>query len=71
MAGILALMRAIWRTIFPFGRNKTRDVPVIHEDVTLTPEGAEVWKQLVDPKSPVGKPSQHRRRRMVNGDATP
>jgi hypothetical protein len=63
---------ALWRRLTA-SRAKSKAVPavpVIHETVTLTPEGAEVWKQAMDPNSPVGKP-QHQRRRLVNGDMKP
>src|SRR4051812_11597966 len=64
---------ALWRLVTGT-RTKSKAAmasPVIHEEVTLTPEGAEVWNQVMDPQSPVGKPTQHQRRRLVNGDATP
>jgi hypothetical protein len=50
---------------------RKRPVPVVHEPVRLSPEGAKVWEQVADPNSPVGKPVHHRRRRMADGDAAP
>jgi len=63
----LARLWAALGKVFPF-RAKTRRVPVVHEDVVLTPEGAKLWEQVTDPNSPVGKPT-HRRRRLPEGDA--
>jgi hypothetical protein len=59
-----------------FGRTRAKSkpataVPVIHEEVTLTPEGAAVWQDAMDPNMPVGKPVHHQRRRLPSGDATP
>jgi hypothetical protein len=42
---------------------RRRPVPLIHQEVVLTPEGARVWEQVADPESPVGKPT-HRSRRL-------
>jgi hypothetical protein len=58
----------------PIGRvfsrtQKRRTIPVIHEQVTLSPEGAEIWKQVEDdPSSTVGRPIGHQRRRIECGD---
>jgi hypothetical protein len=41
---------------------KPGDIPVVHDNVTLSADGAKVWQQVADPASPVGKPVQHRRR---------
>ena len=65
---LASLAGAIGR-LFPFRRAKSRAVPVVHDDVTLTPEGAAVWEQAMDPTSPSGKPTQHHRRRLSSGDA--
>jgi hypothetical protein len=48
---------------------KARATPVVHEDVVLSQAGAEVWKQAMGPDSPVGKPTNHRRRRLPGGGA--
>lgn len=48
---------------------KRRRAPVIHEGVTLTPEGAQVVTKAMDPKCPVGKPVNHRPSRVKDGDA--
>jgi hypothetical protein len=55
--------------LFTF-KAKSRSVPVIHEEVVLSPDGVKVWQQAAEPTSSVGKPVQHRRRRLTDGDAT-
>jgi hypothetical protein len=55
--------------LFRYSKGKSKAVRVIHEEVVLTPEGAEVWQQAMDPKSAVGKPTSSRRR-LREGDAT-
>ena len=52
-----------------FRRKAKRAVPVVHEDVVLTQEGAAMVKQAMDPTSSVGKPVHHCRRRIEDGDA--
>jgi hypothetical protein len=32
------------------------DKPVVHQDVTLTPEGEKIWNEVANPNSEVGKP---------------
>jgi hypothetical protein len=55
---------------FRWARRQPRAIPVIHENVTLTPEGAEIWNQVVEDRdSPIGNPIHHRRRRLPEGDA--
>jgi hypothetical protein len=44
-------------------RTNDRPVPVFHEDVVLTEEGAKLWEEITQPNSPVGKPV-HRRWRL-------
>ena len=65
--GGLAALRAYLGKIFTRPQAKSRPVPVIHEEVRLTPEGVKVWEQVMDPASSVGKPTRHRRRRLANG----
>jgi hypothetical protein len=68
VCGLVACVRATFGWLLLF-RRKPRRIPVIHEDVVLTPEGAKVWQEVADPDSPVGKPVGHRRRRLTDGDA--
>jgi len=47
---------------------KGRAVPVIHEEVTLSEKGAELWKQIeADPNSKIGRPIGHKRHRIESG----
>jgi hypothetical protein len=64
-------LAAIFGRMFFLSRAKFRKVPIIHESVSLTPEGAEVWQKAMDSESPVGKPVAHHRRRLANGDVSP
>jgi hypothetical protein len=66
--GPLAYVKAAFWKVFAV-MTKGRRVPVVHQDVMLTKEGAEVWEQIADPQSSVGKPIRHRRRRVADGDA--
>jgi hypothetical protein len=72
-AFFITVGRFIWNL---FGRTRVKSkmapaAPVVHEEVTLTPEGAEVWQQVMDPNMPIGKPTHHQRRRLPSEDATP
>jgi hypothetical protein len=51
-----------------FVRRKTAAVPIVHEEVVLSEEGAKVWEEISNPDSPVGKPVHHCRRRLPDGD---
>ncbi len=65
-----AAARIFWSLLGRAGaKSKTApNVPVVHDEVTLTPEGAEIWQQAMDPKVPFGKPANHQRRRLPSGD---
>lgn len=67
--GLLLGLVAAGRKLFAGARARRKDIPVVHQEVTLTPEGAAAWKQAMDPNSPVGKPVHHRRR-LPAGDGT-
>jgi hypothetical protein len=51
-----------------FTASKDRHVPVIHEKVVLSEEGAKIWEEVSNPASPVGKVVGHRRSRVADGD---
>lgn len=60
-------LAAAMRKLFACATGKSRVIPVRQQEVTLTPEAAEVWKQVMDADSPVGKPV-HRHRRLPSRD---
>jgi hypothetical protein len=64
-SGIATLLGKLCATIV---RHKTAAVPIVHEEVVLSEEGAKVWEEVSNPASPVGKPVHHCRRRLPDGD---
>jgi hypothetical protein len=39
-------------------------IPPVHEEVILSPEGVEVWEQVMDTTSPIGKPKNYKPRHL-------